>query len=529
MFLLIAIFLLFAAAVALLILNKVRPNFGAAWLIAAGVALTDEILLVFLRLRQPEIVLPVIWQPSDIFPASPELMLDRLSWPFAFSLVTLLLAVILTATARIRYQTNPTAWASSMILTAAGLLTVFAGNPLALAISWAVMDTAELVILLLYMKQDQLVNRVVLAFSARSAGIACLTWAILSGGMGGDHFDLSKIPSKVAVFFVLAAGLRLGVLPLHLPFVHEPFMRRGLITMLRLAPVASSLLLLARLPVDVVPEIWQTPLLALTILAGVYSAVMWLFSKDEIEGRPYWLIGWASLAVACVIRGHPHASLAWSLALMLPGGMLFLYSARGRVLLFLPMVGLWGLAGLPFSPAASGWHGLVEGSAWLISAFFVLIQFLLMIGFLRHAMKPSDDLALVERWAQATYPAGLILILAADVLLAIWGWPGSLVSNLYFEAVGGILGVALFSVLAWRRPIWTQALSSNQKWFVSSVSWLAFRLSRILRLDWFYGILGFIYKIFQNIITAASAILEGDGGLLWAALLFVLVLSLARG
>jgi hypothetical protein len=255
---------------------------------------------------------------------------------------------------------------------------------------------------------------------------------------------------------------------------------------------------------------------------------MWLFSKDEIEGRPYWIIGWASLAIACVIRGHPHASLAWSLALMLPGGMLFLYSARARGLIILPILGLWGLAGLPFSPAASGWHGLVQGGDLVISAWFVMIQLLLMIGFLTHGMKPADNLASIERWAQATYPLGLILILVADVVLAVWGWPGSLVSNFYYEALGGILGVAIIAVLVKRRSVWTRAIT-NLKWLTGPASWIAFRLSDILRLDWFYGVMGFFYRIAQKVIMAASAILEGDGGLLWAALLFVVVLSLSGG
>ena len=57
---------------------------------------------------------------------------------------------------------------------------------------------------------------------------------------------------------LIAVGLRLGVLPLHIYYLHEPPLRRGLGSMLRFVPAAASLVLLARIgevgiPLEITP------------------------------------------------------------------------------------------------------------------------------------------------------------------------------------------------------------------------------------------------------------------------------------
>jgi hypothetical protein len=526
--------LLMAAAMVLLILQWLRPGFGLAWLVATGVTFATWLFMMFLRTRLPEIVTIVQWQPVTLFNASPALLLDRVSWPYAFCLASLALAVLFTATARSEFQSNPFAWAGSLAMTALGFFAVLAGNPMTLMIAWAAIDLAELIILLSSLNENQLSRRAILAFSARIGGIMILAWAVVVGQQNTlapiQVFDLNHIPAQAGIFVLLAAGLRLGVLPLHLPFSQEPRLRRGLGSVLRLVPLASGLALLARLPADIVPGRWAPFLLGLSVLAAFYCGIMWLVSNDELAGRPYWLIGWAAMAMTCVINGLPASSTAWGAAAILPGSLLFLFSARERQLLFLPALGLLGLTGLPFTPAASGWSGLVNVNLFPAGIFILLSHAFLLLGYARHALRPGDPMSRVERWASITYPAGFLTLIGADVVLGIWGWPGSRTLGIWWAGLCGMVVLVLVgltynsqrnfiqdspvTLILWNIPP------------VKAVRLVVSRFMQVLRLDWFYQAAGWVYQGVGALLVGINGILEGDGGVLWALVILSLLISL---
>ncbi len=76
------------------------------------------------------------------------------------------------------------------------------------------------------------------------------------------------------------------------------FLRRGFGTSLRLVSAAASLSLLARIPASALQSSLLPVLLILAALAALYAAWMWLRASDEIIGRPFWVLGMASLAVS---------------------------------------------------------------------------------------------------------------------------------------------------------------------------------------------------------------------------------------
>ncbi len=526
--------LLLTAAVVLLILQWRRPGFGLSWLVATGASFATWLLFMFLRTRLPETVTIAQWQPVTLFNASLALLLDRVSWPYAFCLATLVLAVLLTETARSQYHSNPFVWAGSLAITALGFLAVLAGNPMTLMIAWAAVDLVDLIIRLSSINEVQVNRRAILAFSARIGGILILAWAVMVGQAGtplpGQVFDLTHIPDQAGIFVLLAAGLRLGVFPLHLPFSQEPRLRRGLGSVLRLVPVASSLALLARLPPDIIPINWAPYLSGLSILAAFYCGAMWLVSANELAGRPYWLIGWASLSMICVINGLPANSIGWGVAAILPGSLLFLFSARERQLLFLPALGLLGLTGLPFTPAASGWPGLFGGHFSLGGIFILLSQALLLLGYARHALRLGDRMPSVERWASITYPAGLLALISADIVLGIWGWPGSRTIGIWWAGLFDLAALGLVAITYSRQFKYLQrSPMALTVWNIppTKIIRLVFaRAMQVLSLDWFYRSVGWVYQGVGALLYGVTDILEGDGGVLWALVILSLLISL---
>lgn len=534
MLILVPVVLLFVTAIGLLVLQWLRPGFGLAWLVAALATFVSWLFVMFLRLRIPDLLVIAQWSPTTLFNASPQFLLDRISWPYLFSLATLVFAVVLTATARTQYNSNPYAWAGSLAMIALGMIAVLAGNPLTLMTAWVAIDILELVILLSSLNEVQIGRGAIIAFGSRIIGTMILAWVVItSQGVTGSFqtgFDLNQIPSQAGIYILLSVGLRMGVFPLHLPFSQEPRLRRGLGSVMRLVPIASSMVLLGRLFGNVVSPNWTPYLLGLAILAAIYCGIMWLISTDELLGRPYWLIGWASLSLICAINGNANLSIAWGIAAILPGGLLFLYSARDAHLRFLPILGLLCLTGLPFTPAASGWLGLVGGSFTLVNLLVLAAHSLFLIGYARHAMRPADVMTKVERWTRVTYPVGLLSFIVGDVILGIWGWPGSRTIGIWWA---GFLSTAILGLVIY---IYFRYYRTGEKSPVPKAIWVNLPiqvaraapnyLMKVLRLDWLYEIISWTFQGFSVLIGGVIGILEGDGGVLWAMVILILLLSL---
>lgn len=489
-----------------------KPDFAYFWLIAALGAMLAFPMVLALGFRLPQSVALITWEPAGLFSTSPALLVDAISWPYAAALAALALSVILTAVARLQ-STNWRAWAGALALSGLSLLAVLAGNPLTLLLAWAALDLTELLVLLLHVRDSKAREQAVFAFSARAAGIALLLWSDIAGGTPGRPLSFDAIPPQVSLYLLLAAALRLGVVPLHPPYLETQTLRRGLGTILHLAPAAASLVLLSRAALAGAPAVYVPYLLGLTGLSALYSAFTWATAGDELAGRPNWVLGMASLSVAAAVLGHPSASLAWGLASLLSGALLFLLSARHRSLLLLVFLSLFGFSGLPFSPA---WEGMRLFSSPFnpFLLVFLLAQAMLLAGYARHSLREEDTLAGTERWVWVIYPLGLVLLPMTHVFLGLRLQP-ELASVNSAAWVSGLLAAGLAGLIwlidrrGWLRP--GPALTAVEAFF--SLRWL-YRL--------FWG----LYRLLGWPVTRISRLLEGEAGLLWSLVLLVILFSL---
>ncbi|HEX8992622.1 MAG TPA: hypothetical protein VF784_13170 [Anaerolineales bacterium] len=514
MFILMTVALLFATTVALVVLSLARPQFRFSWLIAVGAAFLAWMLVIFWRGLLPFSISFAPWGLEGLIPSAPTLLADQYSWIYALSLVSVALATLLTATVREGFP-DATTLAGAVGVCGLGVLAVTAGNPLTLALIWAGLDLAELAAWLRTTAGQAASQRLVTTFAVHAGAIVLLMLAQVISSSPTQSADFASITPQAGLLLLAAAGLRLGVLPLHVPYVLGSSFRRGIGTSIRLTSAAASLILLSRVPAASLSSLPALIILILSAGGSLYAAWMWLRAPDELAGRPFWIIGLAGLAMFSALRGNPAGSVAWGTALVLTGAALFLSSAQQVWLNRLLFVGAWEVSALPFSITAAGWSGR-GGILDLGLPVFIVVQAFLVAGFVRHTLRPAARTSLQTQpaWARSVYPAGIGLLLVMSLLLGLWGWDGALqVGTLASSIAATVLTVGLVWAVP-RLPVlnpvpahWLKPTSPS-------------RLEAI-----FKGLLG-IYSGLGRASQTITDVLEGEAGLLWTLLFLVLFIVL---
>lgn len=510
----ISVLIFFATALALVILKIYQPNARYAWLIAVGGAMFATVSVLLWFPRVPILVQLPAWQLNTLLVAQVAFHAEQISLPYAASLSVLTLAILLTAASRPVFV-NSLSWAGTLSLGGLGILAITADNPLTLLLVWGALDFTELLVQLSSINDPASNEKVVISFSTRALGIGLLIWANVISLSSGSAFNFQTISPQAGLYLVAAAGLRLGVLPLHLPYSTESTLRRGFGTALRMISAASSLILLAYVPVSSLTSAITPFLMLLAVIAALYGGWMWLRAPDELNARPYWVIGIAALSIIAALSGNPLGSVAWGCALILVGGSLFLSSVQNLWLNRALLIGALSLSSLPFTLTSGGW---LSGLGWF-APLVIAAQALLMAGFVRHALRTSGRDALQDQpnWARTMYIAGIGALVLTQVLLGLFGWDGARQIGAWLHA---LLASLLTVGLVYAAPRFRIFNPIRAHWVNSSSP----QLGGIYNFFWsLYHGLG---QVSQSMIT----MLEGDGGIMWTLLFLILFVSLmSRG
>ena len=512
MFILITVGILLVTALLVLVVRIFLPAARYTWLIAVSGSFLAW-ASVFAWINKTDRLQFLIWQPVSLFSQSPTFVTDSAAWMFALSMITLTFSVILTSVVRSNFP-SALSWVGALALCSLGTLAAVANNPVTLALIWAAIDLVDLIVQLRFVEEPALGERVVVSFAARITGVMVLLWANVSSAAQGVALDFHALTSQASLFLPLAAALRIGVLPLHLPYPGRSALRRGFGTVLRMISAGSSLILLARISAGSITSPFAPHILMIIAFAALYGGWMWLRAPDELTGRPFWLIGVGSLAVAAALRSNPIGAAAWSCALILCGGVLFLSSEPNKWLTRSLWVAVFGISTLPFSLTASGWAG---GTGFLLAWLpLLLAQAMLMSGFIRHILRPPTSREYYEDQPplrKNIYPIGIFLLLAVIVFVGWFGWDGSLHLG---NVIAGLLASALTVGLIWLTPRIRILNPVRAHWV---------RPANLTWLDWLYQSVWSIYRQLGRLSNTFSNILEGDGGIMWTLLFLALFIS----
>jgi hypothetical protein len=297
--------------------------------------------------------------------------------------------------------------------------------------------------------------------------------------------------------------------------------RRGFGAVLCMVSAVTGLIVLARIPSAAIDARWIFPLLGLAAAVALYGGWKWLFARDELRGCPYWLIGMSALSLAACLGGNPAGSAAWGVALILFGGISFLYSAKQIWMTrILAAAGLFILS-LPFTLTAFGWQADFP-LPFVFWPLFMIAHAMLAAGYVRHLLHPGEtEFAQLPNWAQAAYPIGMGILVATILIGSVWGWPGAFRLGAWQLSLAALLlsGAIVFAFLRLPQLAFVESMATSE----SQPS----RLAALLKI--FSRAFSFLYQLVSELILYISGLLEGDGGLLWTLLLLILLISFLRG
>lgn len=517
--------LLLITALAVFFLRYLPRGTGYSWLTAVTMTLLVWGGVLALYRYTPPVVEISSWRPYDPGTADAiRFSWNSVSWLYGLILVSVCLAVLMTSGARLQLFSNPLTWSANLVIAAAGLVAVLADTPLAMVLSWVLLDGIDFILVQQLSRSWRYSARGVTVFVVRTISIFLMITALVVQWFIGIPLEFDNMSPLASLFVLVSLGLRLGLLPLNLPYKRDFPYQRELLSNLRLTAHIVGLAALARIPQLSISGNWLQALYTVTIIACLYGVAMWVSAKDEISGRPYWLLTLSGLAFICVLQGRTEHSVAWGLVMAVSGAVLFLYSSRARGLTFLPILGMVALTGLPFTPASFGWEGLIVLPFGVGDAMLILTVAMLLFGYARHALKPGDDFSSLDGWIRGIYPVGFILLLASGWFGAGLGLSGGLSAGMVWPAVAALILSAGFWMAGWRlKRVATLPVSSQVVDVIGGVWNL---LVRFLRFSWLYEILWSIYQGLRRLVAFLTLLFEGEGGLLWSFLLLALMLTI---
>ena len=124
MLILVPVLLPVFAALAILALQRARPGFGLSYFLAILVSLANWGLVLWFRWSPPPPIALANWLPFPGINGALIIQIDQWSWPYAFAITTLAVAVLFTASARLASRSIPAAWAGTLLVCGAALLAI---------------------------------------------------------------------------------------------------------------------------------------------------------------------------------------------------------------------------------------------------------------------------------------------------------------------------------------------------------------------------------------------------------------------
>ncbi len=433
---LVPLFILVIAAASLWFTRN-RP-IRTQWGLSAAMALLSWIASLALRLSPDANLELSVWQPTQLFRSPLSLSIDPITWPIAYAVVTVLVAMVFTSASR---EMAPSVrvrvfW---FLYAGAAYLAILADNMLTIVITWTLFDLVSAVFLFSFLRTESEIRQIFTRLSVDFIGVLLvLAGAAINISLGKGAGLAEPLESPLGVLLLGMAGfVRLGLLPLHFNLPGLMVTRRGIGTLLRYFPPAIVMAFLAKVFRAGVPEQTVPWFIAAGISGLFIGGIRWVLEPDPVAGRPFFTLTVSGIGVLAgsIFLESPMGIVSAAVVLLLAGAVLSLteiFTPTHRIAALGAAAIQLGLPILPLGILFSnmGRHLTSDPSilVWIIP--ILLGVSLAALGSIHGYYSPERQWRTGENLVRTTYSLGIALPLLASIgiglhfrpVINIWIW-----------------------------------------------------------------------------------------------------------
>jgi hypothetical protein len=450
--------------------------------------------------------------------------LNPQNWILGISFFTFNLSFFLTGIARLDIRTDLNIWIFQLMLTAFSFLAVISADLWTVVLLWTALDLLEFAfhkIILKDVGEKTYFRKLVVRF----LGIMLLIWNIAFLSRSGFNSLLSGIVSSTTVTTIfLAALMHSGIFPLNEEINNqsEEKSEKLLRSAFNVSTFVVSFSLVINLPVPDLPYLFSLILSSFSYFVVVLSLIKWVLNKNLEDSIKFLLLGNAGEFIFLYLSGATQYLTYLLAVLILSVLWLILFSHRGKNLMVFAIISTFFASGLPLAINAFGPRGFIGNELSVGFVVMIFSQVLLLIGYLRYAFEKNEKFIDLEVWYQAAYLVGLFLPFISAAAITFYT-RNTLATEFQYWWIGLI--VVMLALIGYFLLEKTKS-SGKIPQFLTLARFD--RLWRLMTFDWVFSSLSFIEDKGRGLINGFSGILEGEGGILWALLLLLLIFTVIR-
>lgn len=525
MLIILPILILILGGGSIILIRMIHPGFRFSWVIIAGVCVTVWLFYLICPISQFGNLESQNWLPFSnlVFPLM--FRLDQNAWQVAFLMTALLLGGVISSVIDIPNSSVEKMWPTGLFITALGLLAVCSADPISLVIIWTVLDVLEIIIAIKNSSIKEPITVSPIKLASHFVSTLLIIWIFII------NFNGRKIPGfeiatpEIGMIVILAVFLRMLNIRRGSSQNRNNDLQGAHQTIQLFVSSTAGLCLLLKIPV------WPSfdrfiPLLTILFVVHAFINIFRFHRTTEGQNQKQSLINvfFTSLALS-IVFGNAATITGWIGLFLAIGGLIFLFSARSKGVIWIGVLICLVFAGLPFTPFTRIWSGFTGFNVYVL--LLILIHGFTLTGVVKKVLKTNEGLSQKENWVRVIYTFGLLLLLISAILIWLKIPPRPLDEGFW---QGGLLAAGigvLTTIIGWliakyfKRTI--ARLRSNAVY-----QRVLTGLRKTIRFTWLTRILNGIFQLFQAITKMFSNILESDGGLFWSLLLLVLIVTLLK-
>ena len=512
--------ILLAAALFIVLINRNGPHIGTAWFVSITAALITWgwTVSLYWRFNMTAGNIAPILIPGNSF------VLDGISYPYMLAISALLVILLLTAPSYMEPQTAPRIWFFFLLIEAIGYLTVSANDLTIIVYGWVIFDAIDLATQYIQQYPKMIKRSTLTAVGIRFIGtILAYSSMALSSSSGTGMF----VSTRGSIWLLLACALRMGILPVSQPYSEMSVSRIGLGTMLRLISVQTTIPVLSRIPVEAMDPNLNIFLNIAGITAALTGAVGWLLSENAFAGNTYAVLSICGISYACAVGNSRSSLIAWGVSIVLTCAPLSLYQVRNAFMNIPAILVVICFSGLPYTPNAFGWTGLVRAPFSFKDILFILVMMLLIGGALIHILRTEGrKFSELEPWMRSVYPLGFLAAVGTHVFISMISYWEQFSLGVIPASAASFTGGVLLAALVLRLPE-NLRRQNILAWVREGISFFWRTMERTLNMNWLLRLLSLADQGTSRLTQSISAVLENNSGLVWELLLLAFLIAAA--